>query len=50
MNKSHRCNVASKALDLKEDRLCDSIHVKFKIKQNDSLMKEVRIVADLWWS
>lgn len=50
MNKSYRQNVESKTLDLKEYMLCDSMNIKFKIKQNQSLVGEVRVMVYLWWS
>lgn len=50
MNKSYRQNVESKTLDLKEYMLCDSMNMKFKIKQNQSLVGEVRVMVYLWWS
>lgn len=41
--------VESQTFNLKEYMFWDSMHLKFKIKQNQPVAGEIRIMAYLWW-
>ena len=47
MNESHRHSVESRKPSNKKLILYVSIHLKLKVRQNESLMLEVRIVSSL---